>query len=282
MEKWKEAEEDASRSIEMGNDNARKYDRRGQARFNLDNFEGALEDFNRAKDLDPKTKGVNENIERCRKSLQIIGEKDRDKKEATLKKAKREDTADKGSKNSHTINHTNSVPSNSEDESSVVKSPEAVETNKKDDFITSAQNLGQSKKERTDEELRQENETEKQKLERRFETKLDKEAKKDTDKDGERGKAVDKNKEGVTFDINMDEKAREEMIKLIREKILEEEKLKLVQERLALRNMVERYEAEERRRNFESREQTTDPVFGVASSSEVCFQTIFKEYLYFV
>ena len=61
-----------------------------------------------------------------------------------------------------------------------------------------------------------------------------------------------------------------------------EEKLKLVQERLALRNMVERYEAEERRRNFESREQTTDPVFGMASSSEVCFQTIFKEYLYFV
>ena len=279
MEKWREAEEDASRSIEMGNDNARKYDRRGQARFNLGNMKGALLDFNRAKELDPKTKGVNENIERCRKSLQIIGEKDRDKKEATLKKAKREDTADKGSKNSHTINHTNSVPSNSEDESSVVKSPEAVETNKKDDFITSAQNLGQNKK---DEELRQENETEKQKLERRFETKLDKEAKKDTDKDGERGKAVDKNKEGVTFDINMDEKAREEMIKLIREKILEEEKLKLVQEKLALRNMVERYEAEERRRNFESREQTTDPVFGMASSSEVCFQTIFKEYLYFV
>ena len=279
MEKWREAEEDASRSIEMGNDNARKYDRRGQARFNLGNMKGALLDFNRAKELDPKTKGVNENIERCRKSLQIIGEKDRDKKEATLKKAKREDTADKGSKNSHTINHTNSVPSNSEDESSVVKSPEAVETNKKDDFITSAQNLGQNKK---DEELRQENETEKQKLERRFETKLDKEAKKDTDKDGERGKAVDKNKEGVTFDINMDEKAREEMIKLIREKILEEEKLKLVQEKLALRNMVERYEAEERRRNIESREQTTDPVFGMASSSEVCFQTIFKEYLYFV
>ena len=126
MEKWKEAEEDASRSIEMGNDNARKYDRRGQARFNLGNMKGALLDFNRAKELDPKTKGVNENIERCRKSLQIIGEKDRDKKEATLKKAKREDTADKGSKNSHTINHTNSVPSNSEDESSVVKSPEGL------------------------------------------------------------------------------------------------------------------------------------------------------------
>ena len=176
MEKWKEAEEDASRSIEMGNDNARKYDRRGQARFNLDNFEGALLDFIRANELDPKTKDVNENIERCRKSLQIIREKDRDKKEAKLKKAKREDTADKGSKNSYTIDHTNSAPSNSEDESIVVKSPEAVETNKKDDFITSAQNLGQNKK---DEELRQEDETEKQELERRFETKLDKEAQKD-------------------------------------------------------------------------------------------------------
>ena len=272
MEKWKEAEEDASTSIKMGNDNARKYDRRGQARLKLGNFEGALEDFYRAKDLDPKTKGVNENIELCRKSLQRIGEKDRDKKEATLKKAKQEDTADKGSKNSHTIDPTNSAPSNSEDESTVVKSPEAVETNKKDDFITSAQNLGQSKKEKTDEELRQETDTEK----------LDKEAKKDNVKDGERGKAVDKNQEGVTFDTNLDEKAGEEMIKLIREKILEEEKLKLMQERLALRNMVERYEAEERRRNLESREQTTDPVFGMASSSEVGFQTMFKEHQYFV
>ena len=88
MEKWKEAEEDASRSIEMGNDNARKYDRRGQARFNLGNMKGSLLDFIRAKELDPKTKGVNENIERCRKSLQIIGENDRDQKEATLKKVK--------------------------------------------------------------------------------------------------------------------------------------------------------------------------------------------------
>ena len=70
------------------------------------------------------------------------------------------------------------------------------------------------------------------------------------------------------------------MIKLIREKILEEEKLKLVQEKLALRNMVERYEAEERRRNFEIREQVSDPDFRTGSSSEVRFQTIFIRIVY--
>ena len=52
MEKWEEAERDASRSIEMGNACSQKHDRRGQARCNLGNYIGALEDFTQAKEFD--------------------------------------------------------------------------------------------------------------------------------------------------------------------------------------------------------------------------------------
>ena len=71
MEKWEEAERDASRSIEMGNACSQKHDRRGQARCNLGNYIGALEDFTQAKEFDPYTKDVNRNIEYCKDKLKI-------------------------------------------------------------------------------------------------------------------------------------------------------------------------------------------------------------------
>ena len=99
---------------------------------------------------------------------------------------------------------------------------------KTDDIKISPLNSGQSRNEKTGKELRLEIEADKKELQHRLEAKLD-------------------------------QKAKKEMIELIREKILEEERLKLIQEKFALRDMVERYKEEERRKNCEKQDQGTDP-----------------------
>ena len=108
MEKWEEAERDASRSIEMGNACSQKHDRRGQARCNLGNYIGALEDFSQAKEFDPYTKDVNRNIEYCKDKLKRRQSKNYEK-EGSPKKAKDDLTfAGKGEslENPQSINET--------------------------------------------------------------------------------------------------------------------------------------------------------------------------------
>ena len=259
MERWKEAEADASRSIEMGNDSSRKHDRRGQARYNLGNYEGALEDFSRAKALDPNTKSVDQNIEYCKQNLKRI-QSEKEKKERNPEKVKDEipteilPATDEGERaeKAQSVNEHHSSSSDSDDETSrnisvqnnnVNDNTEADDSKtnvrKTDNVNISPPDLRQSKNEKTDEELRLEIEADKEELERRLQAELD-------------------------------QKAKEGMIELIREKILEEEKLKLMQEKLALRDMVERYKDEEKRKNCEIQDQGTDPDSGIGSSSDYC------------
>ena len=216
MENWKEAEADGIRSIEMGNESSIKRDRRGQARYNLGNYDGALEDFMRAKALDPNTKSVDQNIEYCKE--RITSEKE--KTENNPKKAEdvaADEVAVPESKNGH-----DSSSSDSEDERNIFVKNNKINENieadlktKTDDIKISPRNSGPSKDEKTDEELRREIEADKEELDRRLQAKIDQ---------------------------------KEEMIELIRGKILEEERLKLMQENLALRDMVDRYEDEEKRK----------------------------------
>ena len=251
MEKWKEAEEDASQSIEMGNDSWRKYDRRGQARYNLGNYEGALEDFIRAKALDPDTKSVDQNIEFCEQKLKRR-QIEKEKKEENQKKSKDEIpaevlpvAADEGEvqeKTQHNDEHQSRSTSDSEDEryrksslqnNKVNENTEAgdskTKARKTDDIKISPLNSGQSRNEKTGKELRLEIEADKKELQR------------------------------LLQQAKLDQNAKKGMIELIREKILEEERLKLIQEKLALRDMVERYKEEERRKNCEKLDQGTDP-----------------------
>ena len=257
MEKWKEAEADASRSIEMGNDSSRKHDRRGQARYNLGNHQGALEDFSRARALDPNTKSVDQNIEYCKQNLKSL-QSEKETKERNPEKVKDKipteilPATDEGERaeNTQSVNENHSRSSDSEDERSrnisvqnnnVNDNTEAddskTKVKKTDNVNMTPPNSRQSKNERTDEELRLEIEADKEELERRLQAELD-------------------------------QKAKEGMIELIREKILEEEKLKLMQEKLALRDMVERYEDEEKRKNCEIQDQGTDPDSGIGSTSD--------------
>ena len=69
MEKWEEAEKDADKALSLGGANARKLDRRAQARFRLNNYEEALEDFEKAKQIDIKTKNVDKNIDICKDKI---------------------------------------------------------------------------------------------------------------------------------------------------------------------------------------------------------------------
>lgn len=235
MEKWKEAEADGSKSIEMGNESSRKHDRRGQARYNLGNFDGALEDFIQTKALDPNTKSVDQNIEYCKERIKRR-QIDKERKEMDPKKAKGV-AADEGAVLERK-SEQHSIWSDSEEERNIsVKNDKINE--KAGNIDISPPNSGQSKNEKTDEELRLEIEADKEELERRLQAKLD-------------------------------QKAKEEMIELIREKILEEERLKLVQEKLALRDMVERYEDEEKRKNCEIQDQGTDPESGIEATSSYC------------
>ena len=244
MENWKEAEADGSRSIEMGNESSIKHDRRGQARYNLGNYEEALEDFMRAKALDSNTKSVDQNIEYCKE--RITSEKE--KTENNPKKAEdvaADEVAVPESKNGH-----DSSSSDSEDERNIFVKNNKINENIEADLKTktdiikiSPQNSGPSKDEKTDEELEREIKADKKELDRRIQTKLDQKAKEEMIELIRENK-VNKVKEEM-------KKAKEEMIELIRGKIFEEERLKLMQENLALRDMVERYEDEEKRKRHE-------------------------------
>ena len=232
MEKWEEAERDASRSIEMGNACSQKHNRRGQARCNLGNYIGALEDFSQAKEFDPYTKDVNRNIEYCKDKLKRRQSKSY-KKEGSPKKAK-DDLAFAGKgeslENHQSINEAHFSSSDSKEEGNysisikMKKGGENTEAglySKTEVIEISPKKIN---KEKTDKELRLEIEADKEELESRLQAKLDQ--------------------------------------NLIRTKLLEDEKLKLMQKKLALRNLVERYEDEKKRINCKTRDQGTDPDSG--------------------
>ena len=53
------------------------FDRRGQARMQLQKYKEALEDFEEAKKLEPKTANVDTNIEKASEKLKEQGKEDR-------------------------------------------------------------------------------------------------------------------------------------------------------------------------------------------------------------
>ncbi|KAL5007856.1 hypothetical protein ScPMuIL_016662 [Solemya velum] len=74
-ENWLEAEEECNKALELDDRNEKAYFRRGQARFERNDFDTAVEDFKHVLDIDANNKAAKQRLLLCNQKLKLFHDK---------------------------------------------------------------------------------------------------------------------------------------------------------------------------------------------------------------